>query len=582
MLKCLLIFLFCAYTFSRLNAQTADIDIPGIKVSPEQSEGIPIKSVIIILHKNDKLLLTDSLETEAFYEAFDIRPGSAYRQLVLDLAISTIEKQKDIRSASYEVFSSGRGSPLIIVVHVYFLADGEKKSVDGKKGMFHTGSIKDFPVISETSYSKLMIVLNGGLGLFNDNNALFAKGPEFTKGNPIADDPAANGVRFWGESYAELGLAGIWQLGSSNFYAYGSASALLSARNTSDVYSKGSTVFLDAERMYAGLLAARLGKKKNINIDVSFGRQSFQLNDGFLISKYSGSANAGDRGNVYLNSRTAFEKTAVLRTQFGPLNVDGFFLEPEELIKDKQTNTSYAGGTLGYNDNKSLEAGITYITVPSGTFEYSTPQGKIPKKGMYLFNPKLWAEDIAGTGLFLKSEYAYQSNRNAKMKANAYYVGIGLEMNDWPLKPSLYYRYAYMQGDDSSSENYERFDPVLTGGLGNWVQGINFRKIIGSGNIISHRVELKGYLSESFEVSLDYFFLKADTYSNLGGLAPITNLKAKDFGHEITLQSNYYIGNNFLFLGVISYAIPGSAIADAFQDGVLNWTTYQAALFMFF
>ncbi len=574
--------LLCIPALLQTNAQENGFENPGIRVSPESNEGIPISSVVIILHRNGKSLLTDSLETDAFYQAFDIRPGSAFKQLVTDMAINTIEKQTDIKSAKYEVYNSGPGSPVVIVIHVYFLSEGESKKIETKKGMFNTKSLKDFPVITETSYSKLAIVLNGGVGLFNESNGLFAKGPEFTLGNPVADDPAVNGVRFWGESYAELGLAGIWQLGNSKFYAYGSASALLSARNTSDLYSHGATIFLDAERLYAGVLGARLGKSKNINIDASFGRQSFQLNDGFLISKFSGSANAGDRGNVYLNSRTAFQKTAILRTQFGSMSIDGFFLEPEELFKDKQSNTNYAGGTLAYNDNKTIDAGISYITVPSGSSEYSTPQGKIPKKGMYLINPKLWLEDIAGTGLFLKSEYAYQSNRNANMKTNAYYVGIGLKKSKWFLKPSIYYRYAFMQGDDSASERYERFDPVLTGGLGNWVQGINFRKIIGNGNIISHRVELKGYLSESFEVSLDYFLLSADTYSNLGGLPPITNLKAKDFGHEITIQSRYYISNNFLFLGIISYAKPGSAITKAFDDGVYSWTSYQAALFMYF
>ena len=448
--------------------------------------------------------------------------------------------------------------------------------------MFHTGSIRDFPTISETSHSKLTMLLNGGAGIFNESNALFAKGPAFTQGNPIANNPAVEGVRFWGESYAELGLAGIWQLGKSNFYAYGAASVLLSARNTSDIYSNSSTIFADAERLYAGILAARLGKKKNISIDFSFGRQMFQLNDGFLISKFSGSSNAGDRGNVYLNSRTAFQKTAVLKTQFGKFNLNGFFLEPEELFKDKQSNTNYAGGTFEYNDNKSIDAGVSYITIPSGTSEYKTPQGNIPRKGMFIINPKLWISDIAGTGLFLKSEYAYQSHRTANMKSNAYYIGVGLDKNNWPLKPSLYYRFAYMQGDDSASENYERFDPILTGGLASWVQGINFRKISSNGNFITHRFELKGYLSQSFEVSLDYFILSADTYSNLGGLAPISNLKAKDFGQEITFQSRYYINSRFLFLGIISYANPGEALTNAFEGGVESWTSFQAALFMFF
>jgi hypothetical protein len=67
-------------------------------------------------------------------------------------------------------------------------------------------------------------------------------------------------------------------------YLYGEASALLSARNTTDVYSKGSAAFFDVERLYAGLLITGVGKNKDITINSSYGRKFFQLNDGFLFS----------------------------------------------------------------------------------------------------------------------------------------------------------------------------------------------------------------------------------------------------------------------------------------------------------
>lgn len=565
-----------------LSAQDNKFSPSGIKVAPQLVEGAPIQSILILLNRDGQTTIADSLETDAFYKAFYLRPGAYFRQSVADLAIKTIDEQSMIRSSAYELYNSEIGGPLVMVVQVNFLARGELKSYGGKMGMSQTKTLQGFPVISETSHSKLMVIFNGGVGLFNENNTFFGQGEAFTKGNPIASNPAGKGVRFWGETYLEPGLAGIWQLGKSRFYAYGAASLLVSARNTSDIYSEGATIFADAERLYAGVLAAGLGKRKNINIDASFGRQFFQLDDGFLISKFSGSANAGERGSVYLNSRTAFQKTAIVKSQVGKFNVDAFYVEPEELNKNKQSNTGYAGGRVGFNNNKKIDVGITYITVPGGTSRYSTPQGSIAKKGMYILNPKLYLTNIGGTGLFFKSEYAYQSHYSENMRSKAYYLGGGIKKEAWKFKPSLYYRYAFMQGDDSLTSRYEKFDPVLTGGLGNWVQGIDFRKLVGNGNIISHRVELKGNISSKIELSLDYFLLKSHTLSNLGALAPISKLKNKNFGQEYTLTGRYFINNNFLLLVILSHAQPGNAIQYAFTEKVFPWTSVQTALFMFF
>jgi hypothetical protein len=500
----------------------------------------------------------------------------------MDLAIRRILQEPDIRAARYELFATEFSSPVTIVVHVDFLKPGEAKIVEGRKGMAPSQSLREFPLIVETDRAKLTFILNGAMGAYHEENAFFSKGPEFTKGNPVATNPAVKGNRFWGEFNLEPGIAGITQLGHTKLFPYAAVSYMITGRNASDIYTNGGALYGAFERLYAGILIPRIGKNKDINIDLSAGRQFFQLNDGFLIARFSGSANAGERASVYLNSRTTFQMTGLMKIHKGKFSLDGFYLEPQELFKDKQSNTRYLGGTFNYNNNKSLDAGISYISVPHSAASYSTPQGSIAKEGMYILNPKLWLTDIAGTGIFLKSEYAFQSHTSEDMRSNAWYVGAGIRKKDWKFRPSLYYRYAYMKGDDSTTQRYERFDPILTGGLGNWVQGINFRKLVGSGNIISHRVELKANLTKSFELSLDYFFLLADSYSNIGGLAPISRLKAKDYGQEVTLGTRYFLNDHFMLLTVFSWAKPGEAIEKAFDEPVYNWLSLQASLFMFF
>lgn len=556
------------------------ISLP-FNVKPALAEGLPIQQVVIVLQKDGLQVLADSSEKAAFYQAFQLKPGSSFRQSQADYALSVINRQSFVRSAGYELYNSSIGDPLLLVITVTYLKAGENKEIDGKKGMLKTNSLRDFPLLYQSSKAQVSFILNGGVGLYNEVNPFFGEGAAFTAGNPAATDPAGKGTRFWGETYLEPGLAGITKIGKSKTFLYGAGSVLISGRNSSDIYSEGSTVFAAFERLYGGILLANLGKKKNLNIDFSAGRQFFQLNDGFLISKYSGSANAGDRGSVYLSSRTAFQKTALLKAHWNNWQVQGFFLEPQELYKNRQSNTAYTGVSFAYA-KKTVDAGITYFTVSGGKANYPTPTGNIPKKGMYIINPKIWLTDIAKTGLFIKSEYAFQSHGTADFRSNAWYIGAGLKKNKWKFHPSLYYRYAFMQGDDTTTARYEKFDPVLTGGLGNWVQGIDFRKLIGNGNIISHRIELKGNLTKSWEVSIDYFHLQSHTLANLGALAPITKLKAKTYGQEWTVTTRYFLSSHFLLLGVFSYAAPGTAIRQAFSNKIYPWMSYQGALFMFF
>ena len=256
-----------------LTAQISSETKPQFPVQSQFAEGLTIQSVIIILEKPNEKVIADSLETEAFFRAFQLRPGSVFRQSFADFAITRINEQSFVRNASYELFNSNFGSPVVMVVRVVYLKPDEHKTIDGKKGMTKTGAIRDFPLILETDRSQLRFLFNGGAGLFNENNSFFSKGEEFTKGNPVADNPAGKGVRFWGETLLEPGIAGITRLGNSKFYAYGSASVLFSARNTSDIYSEGHTIYADFERLYAGILMAGLGNKKQTNINLSAGRQ---------------------------------------------------------------------------------------------------------------------------------------------------------------------------------------------------------------------------------------------------------------------------------------------------------------------
>lgn len=105
--------------------------------------------------------------------------------------------------------------------------------------------------------------------------------------------------------------------------------------------------------------------------------------------------------------------------------------------------------------------------------------------------------------------------------------------------------------------------------------------MIGTGNIISHRIELTGYVGDKLRLSFDAFFLKAHQLNNLGGLAPIAALQSKNFGQEYSLTGQYSFNPNYLLLAVVSGAFPGGAIRDNLP-GSRPWQTFQLSLFAFY
>ncbi len=544
--------------------------VPGVQVPAVNSEGLPIGSVVIVIEEDGVERLADSTETAAFYKAFDLRPGALFRQSVADGALDRVRAVPEVMAAEYVLLNTEPSGPLTVLVKVRLSA----KAKPAPQGAV-------FPDLIKTKRSRLLVMLNGGVGLFNEVNAFFGQGEAFTQGNPVATDPAGQGIRFWGETYVEPGVAAIFQLAQGKVQPYGALSYMATARNTSDIYSADETLFGAVERAYLGIYMPKLGRKEDLSIDLSAGRQFFQLRDGFLFSKYSGSSNAGERGSVFLNARTTYEHSAIGKVQYRRFTATGFFLEPQELFPDKGSDRQYLGADLNFNDRKHFDAGLAYITVPSSKGSYSTPTERITQEGMYIINPKLWVSDIGGTGLFVKSEYAYQSHATADMLSHAWYAAVGMRKQAWKGSPSLMYRYGFMQGDDPNTATYERFDAIQTGGLGNWVQGIDFRKVVGNGNFIAHRIELKGYASRSTELSLDLFLLGAHQLENRGALAPISQLKALDYGTEVTLTARWFVTKHLLLLGVLSHAEPGSAIRSAFETEVRSWTSYQCALFLF-
>ena len=168
------------------------------------------------------------------------------------------------------------------------------------------------------------------------------------------------------------------------------------------------------------------------------------------------------------------------------------------------------------------------------------------------------------------------------MAAQAGYVWVGYQAKKYAWRPALSYRWSIFTGDEPDTETFERFDPLFSGGLGNFLPGIVFGKVYKNANLITNRATFSIKPTDTLEFILDYFYHQADDLNNFGGIGPLQTLKSKDIGQEVTLTAFHYIGKHLFFQGIASVGIPGEAIEQAVEGSAENWYTLQAALYMFF
>ena len=82
---------------------------------------------------------------------------------------------------------------------------------------------------------------------------------------------------------------------------------------------------VELEKAYGGLVVAPAGT--DVTLSVSYGRQTWQLNKGFLFSQYAGSFNAAQWGASYIAARTALERAFLAKLRWSDLTLEAFLVD---------------------------------------------------------------------------------------------------------------------------------------------------------------------------------------------------------------------------------------------------------------
>ena len=511
-----------------------------------------------------------------------LRAGARLDIPALDAAKLRLEALEGVAEASPGLLPAGDPNRARLAITLR-LAPTEGRG--GPRGMLAGDGPGAFPILWRDADSLLRVQFNGGVGVFSDANPWFGRAPAFTTGNPLVEDPA-RGARTgsnatWAEGYVEFGLSGVTRLGASNFAVYGAATAVAPASVGRDIFRSDARATFDVEKLYAGLLWGSDDRARSLNL--SAGRQNFTLNDGFLVAQYGAQWNAGPRPGIYLAPRTAHDFSVIGVGKLDGWTATAFLLDPNE-YEPLESDTQLAGVNLRRDLDDRHTVDGTVLHVPQSNTRYGAPGGSPgTREGLWTFAAHARRGAPAeGPGFWAEGELAHQRHDRFAMNAWAGYATLGWFARNLPWTPSLSYRFSHFTGDDPATATYERFDPLYTGGLSHWLQGITINKALSAANRSTHRIRFNVTPDPALNLTLDWFLHLADERNNFGGNPALATLADDDLGQEFQFVARWAISPRLYFVGVASAALPGEAIRVAAGGRADPWVSLQGQLYWSF
>ncbi len=312
----------------------------------------------------------------------------------------------------------------------------------------------------------------------------------------------------------------------------------------------------------SGDLFPALGKD---GVDVSAGRQTLTLGDGFLIQgdpvnlgKVDLGANFNRGGAYYLAARKAFDRTAVLRLGGSEglrgdlmwLKSDNHYQADTELAIANLEQVGEAG-TLGISWIRGLDVDRRYASI----------LGLQERDGMDTVSLR-GRGSLGVKDLEVAAEYVTQDKRSGR--ENAWYLEGAWTFSEVPWSPTATYRYSRFSN---------AFDPLFYGasrGYGTWFQGEVAANYAGPFNSNSqvHHVGLKATPRENLTLGALYFDF--DTLDKARG-----NLG----GRELDLYVEWMVNEHLLISPLLGFYKPDrSADNGGLQLGSSDTSTYLQLL----
>ena len=385
--------------------------------------------------------------------------------------------------------------------------------------------------------------------------------------------------RAWGELWLKPGVTTEFRL-SKETKLYSGLSYVGSGNIGRDVFEQGNRGLYAIEDGYLGV---RMGdREQSSELDVSYGRQPYKIGSGMLISV--GAYNGFERGATTSFARRAWEEAGLVKWNKGPVSIEGFYLNPNEL-RSSDTQTRLAGAKSEVALGESQTVGIAYMNV----FESELPYVKAPvqiipngREGLNTIHAySRWnpVKEFA-PGFFFAGDYAYQWNERIDMSSNAFSGEIGNQFQSLPFAPKMSYTFRAFQGDDPATAKFEKFDPLFyEGSPVLWATGSNGSFSFVNSNVQSHKFFTSLSISERDTLSFHYWHIRADQENSpiqfgqagrlvvVGGEPQLVSGVANShLSDDFYLEHFRIISPNMFLTTGFAASIPGAGLRELIND----------------
>lgn len=418
-------------------------------------------------------------------------------------------------------------------------------------------------------------------------NAVFERNLYWNLAETFAPDAEFDEDTDWLELYIKPGFSFTGIL-SEEMNLYGRLSAVASGTLGTDAFDTGDTGRVTLEEAHLGL---RTTYSDRVNFDISVGPRELKLGTGMLIA--NGASNGFERGALKFGPRKAWEFAAIGRVSYRDALVGTlFYLDPNELSSNN-SGTSLAGIDLRYDRPNGNYVGITYAHVLDSDAAYpqAALEGGAPtitpeaREGLNAVNFYALVNPFQGSmeSLFLTFDAAYEWNNRIDLQAWAGRVQVGYTFQDLPWSPTLIYSYQTFSGDDPSTSQQERFDPLYyEGSPSSWATGSKSSVVFINTNVQAHQLALRLSPSPRDTVTLRYAHVRVNELLSpvqfgqatrfdfsVGAVTPgVTDPHLSD---DFFLEYNRVLNpNTFLTVGA-SVSIPGEGISSLLDEDESLW-----------
>ncbi len=536
-----------------------------------QGDGARIGRVIVRLRQGGGSEARDQAIVGRVAAALASFEGRTFNRIVFETRLAALRTRMGTGGLTYELRDTTAGTELFVEVDT--TEDAERDQIGALRG--RPG---DFPVLLRTDSAFVTALVSGGVGVYSDRQPWFGADAVFLRGSPIAGALPGTGAT-WTEGFIEYGIGGAVQFGDLPLYGYAAVTGLTSFTLGPDVFRGDDRGYTALEKAYAGLLW--VDPHSDVSANLSVGRQNVTLNDGFLVHFVRGSANAGRRAASYIGARNANDFSAVFDWSAGRWAFKAFYVDPNEL-EFLESRSTFLGANLRYSPTPRLSFDATLITIPNSESRFAAPGGvRLPREDLLtLAGHARWTRAFGVEGLWVEAELGHQTHPDYDLSAWAGYGLVGWRAADAPWSPSISYRLSAFSGDDPSTTRFERWDPLLSTGLGNWLQGINFGKVASNSNVLVHRIQFNVAPTPRLNVTFDWHRLEALERNNLGANPVLAQLASTELGDELTLTARWAMTDRLYLQSLASVALPGKALRAVGADK--PWLSLQSSLYWSF